>query len=826
MTSESYRPRGSPVLAPPRSQAINLPRLQIMDSSRDHPHPVSDRRTSFDGPARHRSLSSGSQSGLAAFGPFSPLTESGISSRSILSSMPRSHVPGREPSRASMSMAFPSLPEPVRRSTMMDGSLPPLSAMKLGPQSHRTTAPLRAMSGGEDDDNRGAPQSRPPLSPPLPSSTSAPSVSASPSYLRNSLAPRGMTAAAQTSPGTDTASPASTSALTSTSASAGAAADGAESSSRKAAKAHVSSACLNCKRAHLACDAERPCRRCTKLGKTATCVDVQHKKRGRPRLKDRGISVAASMEAPSIPSAACGTIPSPWAPHPDAVGDRRNPSARYPLPATSSPMPPWAGPPSSSSAPHIRPSHGPYSSAAGRSRPYGEEVVDAMGRRSFSARSSPQGESSPAQRQVSPRGPPALVPDLHADSSFVTPRQHGVYTESTVSFLCGTDFVTEAVSQEARTVFGLLPSQLTRRSLLDLVHPRDIAYLERAWNSLVQPVGLGLATFPSGGLKRLNLEPAALLVPARGTIFVEETMRMRLSETVWAPCSVRLHLGGALGLDLYRPDTKDGAYVVCSIYPIDENGTPSTQLPPAHPDVALLRGIEYPPVSSRLPLETSRERYSHPADHDGQQARWMPPPAGRHKRPAYFNEQQVRHGDTDNAPWVEEGRKLSPALSSSQSRSPAASSSVKLRVDIPQRLPRLAALHVSPLHEKAVGAECTPPTSESMPDLAPTPSPVDRWEPSPRSASSSSRSSPSAASQYPFSSYPRVSHGGPSGASSLFGPPPPPFATARATVASHIATDYKKSHTMAPSLEQHQTKLASRLPGRSTHGDSHWALSC
>ncbi len=56
---------------------------------------------------------------------------------------------------------------------------------------------------------------------------------------------------------------------------------------RKPAKAHVPSACLNCKRAHLACDVGRPCRRCVNLGKSDTCIDVQHKKRGRPRLKDR-----------------------------------------------------------------------------------------------------------------------------------------------------------------------------------------------------------------------------------------------------------------------------------------------------------------------------------------------------------------------------------------------------------------------------------------------------------------------------------------------------------------------------------------------------------
>ncbi|KAI5805142.1 hypothetical protein EDC01DRAFT_358657 [Geopyxis carbonaria] len=51
-------------------------------------------------------------------------------------------------------------------------------------------------------------------------------------------------------------------------------------------KSHVASACVNCKKAHLACDNRRPCPRCVGLGKQESCVDVQHKKRGRPRLRD------------------------------------------------------------------------------------------------------------------------------------------------------------------------------------------------------------------------------------------------------------------------------------------------------------------------------------------------------------------------------------------------------------------------------------------------------------------------------------------------------------------------------------------------------------
>lgn len=46
---------------------------------------------------------------------------------------------------------------------------------------------------------------------------------------------------------------------------------------------HVCRACVHCKKAHLACDEQRPCRRCAHLGKK-DCTDVEHKRRGRPKV--------------------------------------------------------------------------------------------------------------------------------------------------------------------------------------------------------------------------------------------------------------------------------------------------------------------------------------------------------------------------------------------------------------------------------------------------------------------------------------------------------------------------------------------------------------
>ncbi|KAJ5097921.1 hypothetical protein N7532_004922 [Penicillium argentinense] len=73
--------------------------------------------------------------------------------------------------------------------------------------------------------------------------------------------------------------------------------------STRRTKAHVASACVNCKKKHLGCDPARPCRRCVLAGKAASCVDVTHKKRGRPPLKAEDSSLRAyttHIESPGV----------------------------------------------------------------------------------------------------------------------------------------------------------------------------------------------------------------------------------------------------------------------------------------------------------------------------------------------------------------------------------------------------------------------------------------------------------------------------------------------------------------------------------------------
>ncbi|KAK9721178.1 hypothetical protein K7432_003649 [Basidiobolus ranarum] len=64
-------------------------------------------------------------------------------------------------------------------------------------------------------------------------------------------------------------------------------------------KKNVGRACVHCKKAHLACDESRPCKRCVHLGKSF-CVDVEHKRRGRPKLSTNKKNTSIPKESSYI----------------------------------------------------------------------------------------------------------------------------------------------------------------------------------------------------------------------------------------------------------------------------------------------------------------------------------------------------------------------------------------------------------------------------------------------------------------------------------------------------------------------------------------------
>ncbi|KXN68524.1 hypothetical protein CONCODRAFT_72180 [Conidiobolus coronatus NRRL 28638] len=85
---------------------------------------------------------------------------------------------------------------------------------------------------------------------------------------------------------------------------------------------NVGRACIHCKKAHLACDEARPCKRCVHLGKS-NCIDVEHKRRGRPKSVQTKAKAAAAAAAAAqsssgapVPQSTSMNVPMQTAPNP------------------------------------------------------------------------------------------------------------------------------------------------------------------------------------------------------------------------------------------------------------------------------------------------------------------------------------------------------------------------------------------------------------------------------------------------------------------------------------------------------------------------------
>ncbi|TKY86507.1 hypothetical protein EX895_004656 [Sporisorium graminicola] len=416
-------------------------------------------------------------------------------------------------------------------------------------------------------------------------------------------APAGMT-----SPGSDEASPAG----------------------RKPVKAHVPSACLNCKRAHLACDVGRPCRRCVNLGKSDTCIDVQHKKRGRPRLKDRpssqaGMTTLQSLEGKSdnsgspasasyarqSPSSESGYFRSPSRANellsPPSlssstvmhVSGRTHGAGAHPRSASNSV--------SASSYPYSRPDHVHYpvdvSGSHGVGHPTPSWSSQQSGSHAFGAAPPVSGRhhshSISYEQQYHPqayqRSPPQRqlqqAPFRHAPyGAQQSPGPHAAASEldtsdgavsAVVTIICSTNLQCARISEECMALLGYQPTELNERSLFELVHPSEAGRLQEIWSSLIDPVGVIPQAVPAAADVVRSTPAARLMAPAAGTIFVQEDMRLRQRNGMYDFYSVRLHLGGGFGVDLYRRETLDRAYIVASLLKLGNDAV--------HPDPAVLR---------------------------------------------------------------------------------------------------------------------------------------------------------------------------------------------------------------------------------------------
>ncbi|RUS23495.1 hypothetical protein BC938DRAFT_475048 [Jimgerdemannia flammicorona] len=307
---------------------------------------------------------------------------------------------------------------------------------------------------------------------------------------------------------------------------------------KRANKTHVPSACVNCKRAHLACDVSRPCKRCVSLGKTDSCVDIQHKKRGRPKLRDKKSFIPTSM---------MGENKYAMSSSPGFLTLNGTANSLSPLPTT--PMPFTIQQPSGTKV--YQPSVDLNAHAA-------------------------------SPKFVHAQLPAAAVPYRTATSSFSmtvpTVNEQQDHQQRVITVYLSMEICCARVSDEVYELWEYYPQELAHRSLYDFISGNDTERLARLHRLLLDNVmAVGQRNDPHyrpGNLPPtertssdlfFHTSPMVLSAVASGSQTFSDTLHIKKRSGDYELFEMKVYLGGGLGADLSNPATYSKLYVVAML---------------------------------------------------------------------------------------------------------------------------------------------------------------------------------------------------------------------------------------------------------------------
>ncbi|GBB86060.1 hypothetical protein RclHR1_12500001 [Rhizophagus clarus] len=307
--------------------------------------------------------------------------------------------------------------------------------------------------------------------------------------------------------------------------------EGSSGTMKRTNKTHVPSACVNCKRAHLACDVSRPCKRCVALGKVDTCIDIKHKKRGRPKLKDKK--------------------PHPYNTHATADAKTWVQNPQFLPPATTNSNPNL----------HQQNDQPPNSSTLIQTTQHSSS------RHHLHHNNHNRHHSTPYIKS------PKFIPRQQT-----YPQQDN--TPVITMFLAIDNIACARVSDECLGIMGYYPSELVHKSLYEYVHTQDREKLRKMISSLLDDANRfynqtnhqhqyqfssplsDLITTEDPGFSQIN--PEILQVPAQGGQIIEISDVLHLKQRIgpYDMYEVRMYLGGGFYADLTRKETWNKLYIV------------------------------------------------------------------------------------------------------------------------------------------------------------------------------------------------------------------------------------------------------------------------
>ncbi|KAI7857168.1 hypothetical protein BDC45DRAFT_501845 [Circinella umbellata] len=343
-------------------------------------------------------------------------------------------------------------------------------------------------------------------------------------------------------------------------------------------KSHVPSACVNCKKAHLACDVSRPCKRCVSAGKGDTCHDVKHKKRGRPKLheaKRLGNVYGGSMVLDGGSKGMYGMIQTPTFAVATSVVRREH----NPRPQTT----------------NISFIHEPIEAFREQDEQRHRRKDINSGLLSQQTSRDPEPPPPATKLPLSNRyyhhsSPPLLSSEssqkkLSWESSYTTARdnianqQQNQCVRTTITLFLSMEMCCARASDEVTISWGYHPQDLLHRSLYEMISPHDTDRLGRLHRLLLDNVmdvarqhdrSIGPDIRPPPAERTSSplfyeTKPEALVSAAKGSSTFSDTIHIKKQNEEHELYEILVYLGGGLGADLSLLSSLNKLYIVAEL---------------------------------------------------------------------------------------------------------------------------------------------------------------------------------------------------------------------------------------------------------------------
>lgn len=280
----------------------------------------------------------------------------------------------------------------------------------------------------------------------------------------------------------------------------------------------------------------RPCKRCVSLNKTDTCHDMQHKKRGRPKLREKRVYSPNENNYEIL----YGTIQTPAI----TIKPATTSSTRQIIPAAQQP-------------------------------------IKLKNNKEFLKRTSVISfvhEPIESFQQATP--PPSSIDsrsDSFIDSVPLSSSNNSLFfnepplpQDNIVTIILSMEVCCAKASDDIIKCWGYYPQELAHRSFYDFISPKDSDRMARLHRLLIdnalQTNTTNMSPLPPTERTTSSLfsttEQSMLIMKANGSRSFSDTIHIKKRSGDYELYEVVVYIGGGLGADLYNPLTLSKQYIV------------------------------------------------------------------------------------------------------------------------------------------------------------------------------------------------------------------------------------------------------------------------